>query len=1561
MQVLISLLVLCTIVFGDDKLHSHRIDDIPNYNDDKPINFNQYAGHMVLPSTNQKMFYWFVESESNPELDPIVLWLNGGPGCSSLGGFFTELGPYVVESDLSVKRNPYAWNRKANMIFLESPAGVGFSHPMLNATDYNDVTTAARAHEFLRLFFEEYAEFKNRHFYITGESYAGQYIPYLVSKLIDEPLDGVNLVGMAIGNPVTDDTIDANAYMEYYYTHGMISIETFEEIQSVCKNDVGKYAGLYADTPCLRDHNITCSNDCEALVRDAIASVDTDNLNPYYIYGDVCLLQNNQVGALQYRKIAPAHRGPYAPCTDKFTEKYLRLKQVQEAIHVYGDFVNWTDCNEDIAQHYTRSKSALPIYPKVLATDIKTLIYSGDADSIVNFIGTERWISRQGLRLNILEKWHSWFGPDNQLAGYTQKYDGLTFTTVKGAGHMVPATRPLHALYMFECFLFGSDLCKEFAYPKDNLEYLSGEDVTIDANQASLMSTSVQKVVNEYVPEGSRFGSLFLLGIVMAVVYVAVQHRRSIKKAPNYHDKLMSTPVQKYDRVLTMWGKLLALTAIVSAEISKFKELHVIKNMYNYNDTEPISFKQYAGHIDLPSNGQKMFYWHVESQTNPTKDPLVLWLNGGPGCSSLGGFFKELGPFVIASDLSVKRNQYAWNRKTNMIFLESPAGVGFSQPLLNATDYNDDFTADRAYEFLEQFFQAYPEYYHREFYITGESYAGRYVPFLLHRLVKKPIANVKLAGFALGNPSTNYHIDHNAYVDYYYSHGLISLGNYESINKNCGDDVGRCVISSDNCTQSCSSALQEGISSIDESALNPYFIFGDVCLLENGQAKALRYRNIRPMHRGPIGPCADEFTQNYLRLPAVQELLHLNHVNWSDCNDAVSDVYHKSDSSLQFYPELLNASLKVLIYSGDADAVVNFMGTQRWIGSRGLNLSVVNKWKAWFGPDKQLAGYREEYVGLNFSTVKGAGHMVPATRPLHAMYMFECFIYGQTVCETFEYPTDNLEYLTGADVSIDDEVFTKPPSQTISMGTNPNWVVYAALVIIVLCMNVEGYWHYDTGFQFVDHKINSMPNYNDRRPIDFDQFAGHIELPSNGQKMFYWLVESESNPLHDPLILWLNGGPGCSSLAGLFTELGPFVVQSDLSVKRNTYAWNRKANIIFLESPAGVGFSQPFLHGDEYNDDFTAARTYEFLVEFFAKYSVFNNRDFYVMGESYAGRYIPFLVKALVTNPIPNVKLTGMAIGNPATDDAIDGNAYMDYYYTHAMISRENYRAMIKYCVGEELKNCMRESNGCSKKCDEILQVGILSADKQQLNPYNIYGDVCLLPNNQGDALHYRNLHLPRGDIGPCQDKFTQSYLQLHSVQEALHVSGDYVAWADCNHNVTRLYSRSVSALPVYPAILASGIKILIYSGDADSVVNFMGTERWIADEGLHLTVTKPWEAWIGPDKQLAGYTQVYNGLTFKTVKGAGHMVAAVRPLHALYLFECFVFGEEACKGFLYPSDRLEYLSGEHDGQPLIRLSTTSTSIASVVSGVSIAIVVLIALVLLGATQQRRYRYQTLV
>jgi carboxypeptidase C (cathepsin A) len=84
--------------------------------------------------------------------------------------------------------------------------------------------------------------------------------------------------------------------------------------------------------------------------------------------------------------------------------------------------------------------------------------------------------------------------------------------------------------------------------------------------------------------------------------------------------------------------------------------------------------------VDI-GGGKEIFYWFVESQRDPAKDPLVLWTNGGPGCSGLTGFLSEQGPFRAAADGSLSVNKYAWNKIANMVFIEQPAGNKNTRPL----------------------------------------------------------------------------------------------------------------------------------------------------------------------------------------------------------------------------------------------------------------------------------------------------------------------------------------------------------------------------------------------------------------------------------------------------------------------------------------------------------------------------------------------------------------------------------------------------------------------------------------------------------------------------------------------------------------------------------------------------------------------------------------------------------------------------------------------------------------------------------------------------------------
>lgn len=527
--------------------NAHQVIDLPGLRHGKDVTFDHFGGQLEL-DTHEKLFYWYAESQSAPETDPIVLWLNGGPGCSSINGFFTENGPFTVQPDLTVEFNPYGWNRKANIVWVDSPAGVGFSTPLQNASYYNDDVVADRLHGFVGKFFEQYPELKSRDFYITGESYAGIYIPYLVNRLIEEPVEGAKLLGFAIGNPLTDAEIDGNAYMDYYYSHALVSRQNYHKMLEACSDEIAQC--IFTKT--------NCSATCAEALDEGYAAADSAKFNHYYIYGDQCLINNGQGAALtahhpsnKHKKqpTAVTHRGTIGPCADTFTDWYLNQPEVQQALHVDGAPFLWEDCKRFISQHFTKSLSSLPKYANILGRGYKILIYSGDADSVVNFIGTERWITEEGLNLTEVSPWKAWIGPDDQIAGYEQGYDGLTFKTIKGAGHMVPAVRPLHGLNLFECFVYGEEECATFTYPEDpyEAEVRAKDDDKNDKDDEQTLVATALNAETEPTPAAAFSATRVMLGVVAAgfvlFQFASIRHRRRGHMAIDDHERLPLAPL----------------------------------------------------------------------------------------------------------------------------------------------------------------------------------------------------------------------------------------------------------------------------------------------------------------------------------------------------------------------------------------------------------------------------------------------------------------------------------------------------------------------------------------------------------------------------------------------------------------------------------------------------------------------------------------------------------------------------------------------------------------------------------------------------------------------------------------------------------------------------------------------------------------------------------------------------------------------------------------------------------------------------------------------------------
>eukprot|EP01052_Picozoa_sp_SAG31_P041486 SAG31_NODE_6303_length_2074_cov_1.864810_2_plen_365_part_00 len=195
--------------------------------------------------------------------------------------------------------------------------------------------------------------------------------------------------------------------------------------------------------------------------------------------------------------------------------------------------------------------------------------------------------------------------------------------------------------------------------------------------------------------------------------------------------------------------------------------------------------------------GTHLFFWFVESQRAPATDPLLYWTNGGPGSSSVAyGFWTEHGPFRLAENGTVVLPyEYSWNLKANVVYVEQPSGVGLSWSADTAHHAtNDEQASADNLLFLKAFFQVFPQFKSNDFYVTGESYGGHYVPQLANRILDDPVfeKSINMKGFFIGNPGINsdwyYNINEYAFLTFMYTHALLPLPAYTACVRACGWD-----------------------------------------------------------------------------------------------------------------------------------------------------------------------------------------------------------------------------------------------------------------------------------------------------------------------------------------------------------------------------------------------------------------------------------------------------------------------------------------------------------------------------------------------------------------------------------------------------------------------------------------------------------------------------------------------------------------------------------------------------------------------------------------------------
>tara|TARA_B110000208_G_scaffold14306_1_gene17371 strand:+ start:82 stop:1770 length:1689 start_codon:yes stop_codon:yes gene_type:complete len=530
-----------------------------------------YSGYLTVPGDagpgTKHYHYFFVESENDPVTDPIGLWLNGGPGSSSLIGYFTENGAFALDdaSLTPAERHPCGcsnsemsecsslgmtcgcgashsgnlntsedtaaaprmtcthdpigqcssacaapgipsdapaptlfhrttgWQASASFIWLESPAGVGFSYCDYENCKANDTSTAVDNHHALQVFFDGFPEYSSNEFFITGESYAGVYCPTLAEQIMEanerwasasassrltaelfSPLTKpINLIGIAVGNGCWGSKVGLCAFgadmaridTMFYFGHSATSNDQYDAVVTAC-GDPRKGPESWG------------SGELTGACKTAYSALQTATGNhEVYNYYDECYGSSGITRMEQLSAIASGapfgagthHRANDAvagalndyPCGgQKAMDLWLARPDVVKALHV--------KTNTSGMAYGPRDRDDLrPLY-KTLAQKYRVMIYSGDVDGCVPFVGTQEWT--EGLGFPVVEAWRPWSSGTtndpkaNITAGYVTRYTAgakdhsFTFATVKGAGHMVPEFKPVAALALVQRFMANEPL-----------------------------------------------------------------------------------------------------------------------------------------------------------------------------------------------------------------------------------------------------------------------------------------------------------------------------------------------------------------------------------------------------------------------------------------------------------------------------------------------------------------------------------------------------------------------------------------------------------------------------------------------------------------------------------------------------------------------------------------------------------------------------------------------------------------------------------------------------------------------------------------------------------------------------------------------------------------------------------------------------------------------------------------------------------------------------------------------------------------------------------------------
>uniref|UniRef100_A0A3P8NJK7 Probable serine carboxypeptidase CPVL n=1 Tax=Astatotilapia calliptera TaxID=8154 RepID=A0A3P8NJK7_ASTCA len=398
------------------------------------------------------------------------------------------------------------------------------------------------------------------------------------------------------------------------------------------------------------------------------------------------------------------------------------------------------------------------------------------------------------------------------------------------------------------------------------------------------------------------------------------------------------------------------------------------------------SVKSYAGYLTVNKKyNSNLFFWFFPASME--KAPVLLWLQGGPGGTSMFGLFVEHGPYVVYKNMTVGPRDYAWTARYSVLYIDNPVGTGFSftEDDRGFAQDQDDVGRD-LYNALTQFFQIFPEYQSNEFYATGESYAGKYVPAVSYYIHKNnPTAKVKInfKGMAIGDGLCDPELMLGGYGEFLYQTGMIDELQKQYVDQQT--DHGVKLIQQEKWVEAF-----EVFDRLLNGDVDPYPSF-----FQNATG-CTNYFNYLICQE----PEDQDYFSQFVTLPEVRRAIHVGNLTFHDGSEVEKHLLQDVMKTIKPWLGVLMDNYRVLMYSGQLDVIVaaplteRFLPTVNWTGAAEYKKAPRFHWKVQ-PTDTEVAGYVRQVGEFYQVIIRGGGHILPYDQPQRSFDMIDRFLSTQ--------------------------------------------------------------------------------------------------------------------------------------------------------------------------------------------------------------------------------------------------------------------------------------------------------------------------------------------------------------------------------------------------------------------------------------------------------------------------------------------------------------------------------------------------------------------------------------